>query len=81
VVTGLVLLLVGLGFSSLAILGWRHRHDERISIIEAAILKTTGAEPLPLTKFDRLLQLFQLVMMSLFGPLLTLVGLFLLVGD
>ncbi|AKM10882.1 hypothetical protein [Croceicoccus naphthovorans] len=70
----LVLLVVGLLFSWLAILGWRHRKDEMVSIAEAAILKTTGAEPLPLTKFDRVLQRLQLVMISLFGPLLIVIG-------
>jgi len=81
VLTGLILVTVGLGATWLAILGWRHRHEERISLIEAAILKTTGAEPLPLTKFDRALQWFQLIMMSVFGPLITLLGVAFLFGD
>ena len=70
----LALLGVGSLFSWLAVLGWRHRQEESISLLEAGILKATGADPLPLTRFDRWLQRFQLVMMSLFGPLLILVG-------
>ena len=70
----LALLGVGALFSWLAMLGWRCRHEESISLLEAGILKATGSEPLPLTRFDRWLQRFQLVMMSVFGPLLLLIG-------
>jgi hypothetical protein len=70
----LALLAVGLLFSWLAVLGWRHRTKESIGLLEAAILTTTDAEPLPLTKFDRWLQKFQLVMMTLFGPALVVIG-------
>ncbi len=70
----LTLFAVGLLFSWLAILGWRHRKDEMISLAEATILKATDAEPLPLTKFDRILQRFQIVMMSIFGPALIFIG-------
>lgn len=77
---GLVVLAVGLGMTWLAVLGWRHRHQESVSIAEVVILQTTGAEPLPLTRFDRLLQRFQIIMMSLFGPLAVLIGLLLLLA-
>jgi hypothetical protein len=70
----LLVLAVGALFSWLAVLGWRRRREEQISLLEAAVLKTTGAEPLPLTRFDRALQRFQLVMMSLFGPGLMVLG-------
>ena len=80
-ITGLVLLVLGLGMTWLAILNWRHRHEERISLLEAAILKTTGVEPLPLTKLDRALQWFQIVMMSVFGPVMTLAGVAVLIGE
>lgn len=69
-----ILLLVGLLFTSLAIVGWRHRKEEMISLAEATILKVTGEEPLPLTRFDRWLQIFQLMMMSIFGPTLIVLG-------
>ena len=78
---GVIFLLMGVGMTWLAVLNSRPRREERISLIEAAILRTTGAEPLPLTKFDRALQWFQIVMMSLFGPVLALVGLALLFGE
>jgi hypothetical protein len=62
----------------MAFLGWRRRGDDRISVVETAILKTTGAEPLPLTRFDRRLQTIQLVLLSLFGPLMAAAGLLIL---
>jgi len=74
VIFALILLVAGLLFSWLAVLGWRHRNEDMISFIEAAILKTTGAEPLPLRPLDRWIQRFQLVMMSVFGPTLIVVG-------
>jgi hypothetical protein len=80
-IKGLIITTVGLGMTWLAILNWRYRHEEKISLLEAAILKTTGEEPLPLTKFDRTLQWFQVIMMSLFGPVITLAGLAILFGD
>jgi hypothetical protein len=76
--SGMLLLLFGMLFCWMAISGWRRRGEERISVIEGAILKTAGTEPLPLTRFDRWLQTFQLVMLSVFGPLMTTVGLLIL---
>jgi hypothetical protein len=69
-----ILLLVGLLFTSSAVVGWRHRKEEMISLAEAAILKVAGQEPLPLTRFDRWLQKFQLLMMSILGPALIALG-------
>lgn len=57
-----------------AVMNWRHRGEEKISVLEAVILKTTGEEPLPLTRLDRWLQRFHIVFASLFGPFLLLVG-------
>jgi hypothetical protein len=70
------LALFGIGalFCWLAVLGWRYREDDSISLLEAGVLKATGAEPLPLTRFDRWLQRFQLVMMTLFGPAMVIIG-------
>ena len=57
-----------------AILNWRHRREEKFNLLEAAILKVTGAEPLPLTRLDRILQTFHVIMASLFGPVLLFLG-------
>jgi hypothetical protein len=70
----LAVLGIGVLLSCLAVLGWRHRRQASISLLEAAILKATGEEPLPLTRWDRWLQRFQLAMMSLFGPALVMLG-------
>ena len=74
VIFALILLGVGSLLLWLAVLGWRRRKDETISVAEAVIFKTTGTTPLPLTKFDRMFQRFQLVMMSIFGPAILLIG-------
>ena len=55
--------------------------EEKISILEAVILKTTGVEPLPLTRLDRWLQRFHIVFASIFGPLLLLVGFYGLLSE
>ena len=54
---------------------------EKISLLEAAILKVAGEEPLPLTRFDQVLQWFQIVMASVFGPILLLLGVAMLVDE
>jgi hypothetical protein len=74
VIFAVVMFLVGVLFTRLAVLGWRHRKEEKISLLEAAIFKATGVEPLPLTRFDRWMQNFQLIMMSIFGPALLFIG-------
>jgi len=74
VIIACILLATGILFSWLAIIGCRHRREDSISLLEAGILKATGEEPLPLSWFDRLLQRFQLVMMSIFGPALIFLG-------
>lgn len=74
VILSLVILAMGAFFCCLAVLGWRHPSEDSISLLEAGILAATGEEPLPLTRFDRALQRFQLVMMTIFGPLMVLVG-------
>ena len=49
--------LASIGMGALLLwIGWRHwrlRYRETVSIIEAAILRAGGEEPLPLTRFDR----------------------------
>ena len=73
-IVALALFGAGALFCWLALLGWRHRSEDSISLLEAGILKATGEEPLPLTRFDRWLQRFQLLMMTAFGPLMVLLG-------
>ncbi|MFM5930128.1 MAG: hypothetical protein ACKOPQ_04390 [Novosphingobium sp.] len=70
----LVLTAAGVFFTWAAIMGWRHRREESVSLLEAAILKVTGAEPLPISRFDRWLQRFHLVMTSIMGPSALVIG-------
>ncbi len=74
VLKGLGLIGFGLLFIWLGITGWRSRRDERISIIEAAILKATDAEPQPFSRWDRMWACVQPILMLIFGPLMLLGG-------
>ena len=74
VLKGLGLIGFGLLFIWLGITGWRNRRDERISIIEAAILKATDAEPQPRGRWDRMWANVQPILMLIFGPLMLLGG-------
>ena len=53
---------------------WRYRKEETLSLLEAAILKTTGVEPLPRTRLDRFLTYLQAILGSLFGAFFLLIG-------
>lgn len=67
-------LVGGLLFIWLGILGWKHRREDRISIIEAAILKSADAEPLPRNRWDRVMAYVQPILMLVFGPLMVVIG-------
>ncbi|MEP3050737.1 MAG: hypothetical protein ABJP48_13320 [Erythrobacter sp.] len=72
--TGLV--LFGLLFVFLGWDGWRHRREERVSLIEAAVLKANNLdEPLPINRWDRMMAYVQPVLMLIFGPLMIVGGL------
>jgi hypothetical protein len=72
---GLGLLASGLLFVWLGVSGWRHRREERINLIEAVILKAAGEEePLPRSRWDRVMAYVQPVLMLIFGPLMILLG-------
>jgi TRAP-type C4-dicarboxylate transport system permease small subunit len=60
---------------------WRYRKEETISVLEAAILKTTGVEPLPKTRLDRALTYVHAVLGLAFGSLFLFVGIFLFVSE
>ncbi len=73
-IAALFFLLFGGVLTWAAVMNWRHPRPEKISLLEAAILRATGEEPLPLTKFDKILQWFHIIMATIFGPLLLMVG-------
>ena len=80
ILKGIGLLGCGLVFIWLGILGWMRRSEERISLIEAAILKMGDAEPLPFNRWDRAIGYVQPVLMLLFGPAMTILGILLLIS-
>ena len=72
---GLGLLIFGVLFVWFGIDGWRHRREERINLIEAAILKAGKEDkPLPFNRWDRMMAYVQPVLMLVFGPFLILGG-------
>lgn len=75
ILKGLGLLIFGALFVCLGIDGWRHRREERISLIEAAILKSGREDkPLPFNRWDRIIAYVHPALMLIFGPLMILFG-------
>ena len=78
---GIIALLIG---AMLTYLGWRHwrfRKHNTISILEAGILKAAGADPLPLTKVDRILTYAQAILGFILGPFFLLCGIVVMAGE
>ncbi|BDI61908.1 hypothetical protein [Qipengyuania nanhaisediminis] len=78
-VIGFGALFLWLGFT-----GWKARREERINLIEKAILEVAGEdEPLPLSRLDRAMAYIQPILMLIFGPLMILTGIAILglLGD
>ena len=75
ILKGLGLIGFGVLFIYFGVEGWRNRRRERISLIEAAILKVgKHDEPLPFNRWDRMVAYVQPVLMLIFGPLMILLG-------
>ncbi len=75
ILKGSGLIIFGLLFVRLGLDGWQQRRRERISMIEAAILKAGGEEePLPFNRWDRIMAYVQPVLLLVFGPLMMLGG-------
>lgn len=69
------LVAIGALFFWLGISGLKARREERIALIEAAILRAAGEdEALPLSRFDRAMAWVQPALMLVFGPLMILAG-------
>ena len=65
---------IGAALTSMALRHWRYRHEETVSVLEAAILKVGGGEPLPRTRLDRFLTYVQVVLGFILGPFFFLSG-------
>lgn len=69
------LITFGTLFVWLGIDGWRHRREEHVNLIEAAILKAGGEdEPVPRNRWDRMMAYVQPILMLLFGPAMIFLG-------
>ena len=76
---GFGLLAFGTLFVWLGAHGWKHRHEDNISLIEALILKTAGEKPLAFGKWDTMMATVQPILLLIFGPLMIVGGLMILV--
>ena len=78
-----VLFVLGFGLL-LTFSGWQHwwlRKQETVSLLGAAILRTTGVEPAPRTNTDRALTWVHLGLSLIMGPLFVVVGLYGLLSE
>ena len=78
---GIIALLIGMALSYVGWRHWRHRKQETISVLEAGILKATGAEPLPRTKVDRVLTYVQAILGVILGVFFLLCGIVVIAGE
>jgi len=60
---------------------WQYRRQETVNILEAAILRSTGEEPLPLTKLDWFLKNLQAILGFILGPFFILAGVAVILGE
>lgn len=78
---GLVSLVIGVVVLSVSWNHWRYRKQETVNALEAAILWSTGEEPLPLTKLDWVLKYLQAILGFILGAFFVLVGLVVILGE
>ena len=81
VIAGLVSLVIGLVVLSVGWSHWRYRNQETINILEAAVLRSTGEEPLPLTRLDWFLKNLQAILGFILGPFFILAGVAVILGE
>lgn len=80
-IAGLVSLVIGAVVLSVGWNQWRYRNQETVSILEAAILRSTGEESLPLTKLDWFLKNLQAILGFILGPFFILAGVAIILGE
>jgi len=70
-----VMAIAGVGMLFLGISALQRKPDDSISLAEAAIFKVAGTEPLPLTRFDRIMGRVHAWLLTVVGFLIALIGL------
>ena len=80
-ITGITYLLAGIFLFWIGLRSWKYRRQDTISAIELAILKATGEEPLPSTKFDRSLKYGQAVFGFTLGPIFAFLGVIVILNE
>jgi hypothetical protein len=80
VILPITLLGVGGLFIWLGVFSWKHRREERITLIETAILKAGDADPFPRNRYDRAMAYIHPILMLILGPVMIFLGLILLLS-
>ncbi len=81
-IKGALVALFGIGMIWIGFRAWNLGNLGAISAVEAAILYAADEEPLPLSRFDRVWNRVQAVLMIAFGFLIALVAVaFMVSGD
>ena len=79
--SGLMALLIGVLLTWTGWRHWRYRKEDTINVLEAGILRITGADPLPRTRFDRVSTYVQAIVGFVLGPFFLLIGVVIIVGE
>ncbi|WP_447758477.1 hypothetical protein [Sphingopyxis fribergensis] len=80
-IAGLVSLVIGLVAMSVGWNHWRYRKQETINVLEAAMLRSAGEEPLPLTRLDWFLKYLQAGLGFVLGPFFILAGVAIILSE
>ncbi|SKB41195.1 hypothetical protein [Sphingopyxis flava] len=80
-IAGLVSLVIGAVALSVGWNHWRYRKQETISMLEVAILRSTGEESMPLTKLDWFLKNLQAILGFILGPFFILAGMAIILDE
>ena len=80
-IAGLVSLVIGAVALSVGWNHWRYRKQETVSMLEVAILRSTGEESLPLTKLDWFLKNLQAILGFILGPFFILAGMAIILDE
>ena len=80
-IAGLVSLVIGAVALSVGWNHWRYRKQETVSMLEVAILRSTGEESMPLTKLDWFLENLQAILGFILGPFFILAGMAIILDE
>jgi TRAP-type C4-dicarboxylate transport system permease small subunit len=80
-IAGLVYVAVGLLLVWVGWNHWRHRRQETVSVLEAAILKAADEDPLSPTRLDWFLKYLQAILGFTLGPIFFFLGVIVILNE